>query len=87
MSNELTTTVTPQQAAWLGLAAHKNNTVAELERRELALQSILLQPGKDKAETLKAYRAEFTALKNYRQETFRPENLGLPFRPSLVKQA
>lgn len=64
-SNELTT---PQQAAWLGLAAHKNNTVAELERRELALQSILLQPLEDKAATLKSYRAEFTALKNFRQE-------------------
>lgn len=65
MNNEITT---PQQSAWLGLAAHKNTTVVELERRELALQSILLQPGEDKATTLKDYRAKFTALKNFRQE-------------------
>jgi hypothetical protein len=67
MSTELTVT-TQQQAAWIGLAARKNTTIAELERRELALQSLLLQPGVDKAATLKTYRAEYTALQNYRKD-------------------
>jgi hypothetical protein len=66
MSTELTT-ATPQQAAWLGLAARKNTTVAELEKRELALQSILLNVD-NKAETLKDYRSAYAGLQSYRKD-------------------
>lgn len=71
MSTELMPTSVPeaQQSAWLALAAQRNVIVADLQKRELALQALLLNQPKDKlSEQLKTYRLEHTALVEARRK-------------------
>lgn len=73
MSNELglgelvAHQLTKQQAAWLTMAARKNELTATLQRYELDLQAILLNKPVDALpEALKAYKAKFAEMKDAR---------------------
>lgn len=58
-----------QQSAWIALAAQRNVVAADLQKRELALQALLLNQPKEKlSEQLKLYRLEHTALVEARRK-------------------